>query len=262
MKIPHGALLATGLLAACANAAGGLGPPPVWADAPALHVQGNLLVDSAGRVVRLRGVNRSGTEYACAQGWGFFDGPSDSASVQAIVAWKANAVRVPLNETCWLAINGVAPAYSGANYARAISDYVALLNRAGLVVILDLHWSAAGTAVALGQAPMPDRDHTPQFWSEVAAAYSGNNRVIFDLFNEPFPDNNSDTPEAWRCWRDGGTCTGMTFQAAGMQELVDAVRGTGATNVIIVGGVQYAARLSHWLPDKPSDPPNKPAAGA
>ncbi len=150
MTIPHGAVLATGLLAACANAAGSLGPPPVWTDAPAVHVHGNQLVDTAGRVVRLKGVNRSGTEYACAQGWGFFDGPSDSASVQAIVSWKANAVRVPLNETCWLAINGVAPAYSGANYARAISDYVALLNRAGLVVILDLHWSAAGTAIALG----------------------------------------------------------------------------------------------------------------
>src|SRR2546422_3166294 len=51
---------------------------------------------------RLRGVNRSGTEYACAQGWGMFDGPSDSASVQAIASWKANVVRVPLNETCWL----------------------------------------------------------------------------------------------------------------------------------------------------------------
>src|SRR5437867_12918528 len=174
MKIRLGAVPATALLAACANAAGSLGPPPMWTDAPAVHVLGNQLVDTAGRVVLLRGVNRSGTEYACAQGWGFFDGPADSASVAAIVSWKANAVRVPLNETCWLAINGVAPAYSGDNYTRAIGDYVALLNRAGLVVILDLHWSAAGTSIALGQAPMPDRDHTPQFWSEVAAAYSGN----------------------------------------------------------------------------------------
>jgi len=45
-----------------------------------------------------------------------------------------------------------------------------------------------------------------------------------------------------------------------MQELVDAVRGTGATNVIMLGGVQYAARLSHWLPNKPSDPLNNLAA--
>src|SRR6266446_8188900 len=188
MRIPRSAILAMVVTAACHSSPAAPLPPGV---ATAVHVQGNQLVDSAGRPVRLRGVNRSGTEYACAQGWGFFDGPSDSASVAAIVSWKANAVRVPLNETCWLAINGVNPAYSGANYARAISDYVARLNRAGLVVILELHWSAAGTAVALGQAPMPDRDHTPKFWREVGAAYGGNNRVIVDLFNEPFPDNNS-----------------------------------------------------------------------
>jgi len=260
MRISHGAWVATSLLAGCANATGSPAPPPAWTGAPAVHVQGNQLVDSAGRVVQLRGVNRSGTEYACAQGWGFFDGPSDSASVAAIVSWRANAVRVPLNETCWLAINGVKPAYSGANYARAISDYVALLNRAGLVVILELHWSAPDTVVALRQAPMPDRDHTPQFWREVAAAYGNNNRVIFDLFNEPFPDNNADTPEAWRCWRDGGTCRGMSFQAAGMQELVSAVRGAGATNVIMLGGVQYSATLSNWLASKPSDPLNNLAA--
>jgi len=253
-------MLAIAVLAGCRSAAVTLPPPPPPGPAPAVHVQGTQLVDSAGRVVRLRGVNRSGTEYACAQGWGIFDGPSDSASVAAIASWKANAVRVPLNETCWLAINGVAPAYSGDNYQQAISDFVARLNRAGLIVILDLHWSAAGTAIALGQAPMPNRDHTPAFWRQVAAAYGGNNRVIFDLFNEPFPDNNSNTVEAWRCWRDGGTCTGMSFQAAGMQELVDSVRSTGATNVIMVGGVQYAATLSSWRTSKPSDPLNNIAA--
>jgi hypothetical protein len=51
---------------------------------------------------------------------------------------------------------------------------------------------------------------------------------VFDLHNEPHPDNNR-IREASRCWRDGGTCRGMSFQAAGMQELVTAVRGTGAT---------------------------------
>src|SRR6516225_12216455 len=71
-----------------------------------VRVNGNRLVDQNGTPMRLLGVNRSGTEYACAQGWGIFDGPSDSASARAIVSWEANAVRVPLNETCWLGING------------------------------------------------------------------------------------------------------------------------------------------------------------
>src|SRR3989454_12652249 len=154
------ALRTAGVLAACGSATGNGGaPPPPTGGTPTVRVQGNQLVDSAGRALRLRGVNRSGTEYACAQGWGIFDGPSDSASVQAIASWRATVVRVPLNETCWLGINAVASAYSGDNYRRAIADYVALLNRTGLVVILDLHWSAAGTAKALGQAPMPNREH-------------------------------------------------------------------------------------------------------
>src|SRR5205823_2951902 len=51
-----------------------------------LKVVGNRLADSAGRPLMLRGANRSGTEYACIQGWGIFDGPSDDASVQAIAS--------------------------------------------------------------------------------------------------------------------------------------------------------------------------------
>jgi hypothetical protein len=254
---PNLAAIAAALLA-CAGSDRSEGPSvatpsPTTGPAPRIHVQGNQLLDDAGRVVRLRGVNRSGTEYACAQGWGIFDGPADSASIRAIAGWRANAVRVPLNESCWLAINGVVPQYAGDNYKRAITNYVGLLNRNGFVAILDLHWTAAGSAKALGQAPMPNRDHTPDFWRSVAQAFGGNDAVVLDLFNEPYPDNNNDTPEAWRCWHDGGTCAGMAFQAASMQELVDAVRSTGANNVIMVGGVRYASAFSHWLENKPVD---------
>ena len=85
-----------------------------------LHVSGNKLLDSKGRLVHFRGVNRSGTEYACIQGWGIFDGPNGAASVRPMAKWHVNAVRIPLNEQCWLGINGVKPQYGGASYRRAI----------------------------------------------------------------------------------------------------------------------------------------------
>src|SRR5947209_2493851 len=81
---------------------------------PGLHVAGDRLVDGRGQVVRLRGVNRSGTEYACIQGWGLFDGPNGAASVGAIALWYVNFVRVLLNEDCWLGIHGVKPGLGGA----------------------------------------------------------------------------------------------------------------------------------------------------
>lgn len=219
-----------------------------------LRVVGNQIVNGAGQPVRLRGVNRSGTEYACIQGWGIFDGPADAASIQAIVSWRANAVRVPLNEDCWLGINGVPAAYGGANYQAAIANYVSLLNAAGLIVILELHWAAPGAQPATAQLPMPNMDHSPTFWSQVATAYKTNSAVIFELFNEPYPDNNRDTPAGWLCWRDGGTCPGVGYQAAGMQHLVQTVRQTGATNIILLGGLEYSNALSQWLAYKPTDP--------
>ncbi len=98
----------------------------------------------------LAGVNRSGTEYACIQGWGIFDGPNDATSVAAMAAWHVNAVRIPLNEDCWLDINGVNPAYAGSSYQSAVQSYVKLLHQYGLYAILDLHWNAPGTTRATG----------------------------------------------------------------------------------------------------------------
>jgi endoglucanase len=232
-------------------------PSPVDStDEPALRVQEKRLVNALGQPVILRGVNRSGTEFACVQGWGISDGAMDQASVDAFKSWHVNVVRVPLNEQCWLGINDIHPLYSGANYRSAIASYVDLLNRSGLYVILDLHWSAPGTTLATRQLPMADLDHAPAFWSSVASTFKGNDAVIFELFNEPWPDSQRDSVAAWTCWRDGGTCPAVAFEAAGMQTLLNAVRATGATNVVALGGVGYSNTLSRWLSYLPTDPLN------
>jgi hypothetical protein len=232
---------------------------PATSAAPlSLQVVGNHLVNGSGTSVQLRGVNRSGTEYACSQGWGIFDGASDESSVAAIASWHVNAVRIPMNEDCWLGINGVNPAFGGSNYQQAIINFVSLLNKYGIYAILDLSAVAPSTTLS-GQAgspqePMPDQDHSPDFWASVAATFKDNPAVLFDLFNEPFPDNNQTTAAAWTCWRDGGTCAGVSYPAAGMQELVNTVRAAGADNVITLAGIGFASVFDQWGAYEPTDP--------
>lgn len=248
------------LLTTCSNSPAGDDHNTPAGELPAPRVQGNRIVDQNGKLLRLRGVNRSGTEFACIGGWGIFDGPVDSTSIAAIASWKANIVRVPLNESCWLALPGTYAQWSGRIYQDSIAALVQRINKAGMMVILELHWTGLSTDYRVAQQPMPNRAHTPEFWRQVATAYKNNSAVVFDLFNEPYPDANTDTDEAWRCWRDGGTCRNISYEAAGMQELVTAVRSTGAPNVIMLGGVNYAAHLSQWLTHKPTDPLNNLAA--
>src|SRR5690242_6080244 len=109
-----------------------------------LHVSGRNLIDDNGNRVNLRGVNRSGTEYACVQGFGISDGPTDDASVAAIASWHINFVRVLLNEDCWLGINGIKSSYGGHSYRQAIVVYVALLHQHGIYAEVSLIWGAPG----------------------------------------------------------------------------------------------------------------------
>jgi hypothetical protein len=244
---------------------GSLPPADGPAAAQGLHVEGNHLVDH-GVTVRLLGVNHSGTEYTCVQNNGIFEGPSDTTLAAAMKTWKANAVRVPLNEDCWLGINGVNAQYSGAPYRTALATYVGMLRSQGLYVILDLHWNGPGTTVAMHQQPMADADHAVDFWTSVATTFKAQDGVVFDLYNEPYVDtSNAQTSDAWQCWLSGCTITGgdatpPTWTSAGMQALVDAVRAAGAPNVIMVGGLAYANDLSGWLAHEPNDPSHNLAA--
>jgi hypothetical protein len=248
------------------DGAADMGAAPDTGARPPLAVVGTHLVDATGAIVRLHGVNHSGSEYACVggsagTGYDTAELPSGKTLDQfatAIAAWKVNVVRLPVNEDCWLGINGLDPKYSGAAYQKAIGDIVAALRAKGMFVIFDLHWAAPAGHVPREQWPMADADHALAFWSSAAAYFKGDRGVLFDLFNEPFLDT-SYAKDPWACLRDGCNITfkskdgTVSYATAGVQQLVDAVRGAGAENVLLVPGLGYTGDLSGWLAHEPSD---------
>lgn len=219
----------------------------------AVHVESNELVNAADEPIRLVGVNRSGTQYMCVLGRGIFDGPTDPASIAAMKSWRINAVRVPVNEDCWLGINGVTPEFSGSVYRAAIGAYISALNDAGLYVILDVPWSAPGGEQALGQQDMLDASHGYALWRSLALAFKSDPAVLFDLYNEPHSLGATPT-EQWRCWARG---CGVY---AGMDGLVSTIRAMGARNVILLAGLDWASDDSDWLSNEPHDPLHQLAA--
>lgn len=229
----------------------------------ALHVNGNHIVNASGQRVRLIGFNNSGSEYACEDGFGVFDTPNPKtvspSIVAAMAAWHgANVVRVPLDEQCWLDIGGVKARYAGVNYRNAIKHYVGELNADGFAVVLDLQNTAPGNEKSLNQEEMPD-PHSIRFWTQVARSFRSNRSVLFDLFNEPWPYDSYNSTRAWKCWRDGGcrlpsTNGKETYTAVGYDQLITAVRSTGARNIVMVAGLEYAESLDQWLKYKPKDP--------
>jgi endoglucanase len=235
--------------------------------AKALHVMGNKLVDTTGATVRLLGVNRAGSEYMCSPptaGGTTFDGSTGPSSIAAMLTWNMNTVRLPLNEHCWLGING--SLISGEEYRASVVDYVVRLHQRNLYVVLDLHWSAPGSTVITGSSggnqlvTMAFADHAIDFWTSVATTFKNDPMVIFDLFNEPILNANDRfgnapiTPDntAWACWRNG--CTVTRGQVAGMQQMLNAVRATGAQQVVVAGGIEWSHNLDGWLQFKPDDP--------
>jgi endoglucanase len=272
-----------------------LGHTPGRADQTPLSISisGNHFVNGSGQAIRLLGVDHASSEYACVDGFGYNDGHQDDADAVAIASWNANAVRIPLNEDCWLGINGQpnngedpGETLTASGYRQAVEAYVNALNAHGIYAILDLHWTAPGNQIAEEQQPMPDNDHSPAFWQSVAQAFKNDPAVVFDVFNEPFdptdPRSGSDQdPQdqvTWNCWDTGtengpdggapcdtsaydanGTKT-ATYQVAGLQTLVNAIRATGATQPVLTGGLDYADDLSQWATHAPNDPLNQEAA--
>jgi hypothetical protein len=222
---------------------------PGRADAapPALHVAGNTLVDSAGATVVLRGVNVPSLE-TLNTGEGPAPGSSTGlmASVNEVINhWHVNLIRLPICQDRW---EGRAPVdyhgfpNSADAYRNIVDQVVSTSSAAGVYVLVDMHWSDAGVwGRNIAQHAMPD-DNTATAWAGVAARYANNPAVLFDAYNEPYP-------KTWSQWLRGGVITegAASYHSPGMQGIVDTIRATGANNIIVVGGIQYAGDLRGFV---------------
>jgi endoglucanase len=240
------------------------------ATAATIRVQGTTLVDGAGRAVQLRGVNRAAFESRCAyDATGFADGPVDQASVTAMKRWRINAVRLTLNEDCWLGVNGLPMGADAAGYRNAVRTYISLLRRNGLYVMPVVEVFGPGAQRSTQIDYLPDRSHILDFWRSFASAFKTDHGLILDPVTEvalaDWNDPHPDPPGRWACWLHGCTVDSVyegapRFAAAGVQSIVDTIRQTGATQPIVLGGIDYNADLTQLLAYLPSDPARQLAA--
>ena len=257
-----------------------------------IQVQARRLVDANGKTIQLRGVNVSGLESGSILGalhpWDWSNltsSPGSEPDWSKIAAWRGNVVRLPLNEASWLGLTTTDPE-SAQRKADPSGDYRATVVKsvnhavaAGLYVILDLHWSAPGSFSANAQNPFMDSDHSLAFWASVANTFKNNPAVLFEPFNEPYlyPTSIGDggvfpANQNWnRAIRDGAltasefkrtvkgksTNEPYTWTVVGFQAAINAIRATGATNVIILGGQGFDNDLTWWSQYPPTDPLNQ-----
>jgi hypothetical protein len=197
-----------------------------------LHTSGNTIYDATNAPLRLRGATSEWLDWNTSISPGSY---LDDNSIAHMKQWGINVVRVPLSENYW----NPGDCLFASGYAAAVDQTVQSITSRGMVAMLDLHHSTrqSGTCAPTNQQRMADAPGAINFWSSVAARYRANPLVAFDLYNEPHDI-------AWSQWLNGGTLTdsdGVTWQAAGIQQLYDTVRHTGAQNLVFVSGNAWAS---------------------
>jgi endoglucanase len=194
------------------------------------HVSGTKLIDSSGHTFLLHGANIE-SAFMYAHSWVKNNNVTKVLNYTVFhemsAKWHMNAVRICLSN--WIYDK------DPKHYLSLLDQTVKQANQAGLYVILNLHDDdQAGSPYGSGaDAPKPE---SIAFWKKFAAHYKSYPKVIFDAYNEPhYLDGKQ--------WLNGGGkqkgSTGKSTQIVGMQALVNAIRSTGAKQIIVIGGLRY-----------------------
>lgn len=227
---------------------------PPAGDLPRLGVQGRHVISlKTGEPVRLRGVNRSGLEYAEPGTRGFLAASGITRDeIAAIAAWGANVIRLPFNQDFALHGRG---AWTGRDYLAALDAVVEWAAGHGLYTLLDLQWLDADTprgtdgSGRVNRVPPLPSPATIDLWAMLASHYRASPSVLFDLFNEPHDPLFDDLVPLVGVMPDG-SLQRLPSRAVGMAEwqpwalrLVETIRHVHPEAVIFVSGVRWAFDL-------------------
>lgn len=245
---------------------------------PPLRAAGAHIINiQSGEPVRLRGVNRSGLEYADpklerrddasghrADG----DGGERNAFLNAacitraeieeiVCGWGANIIRLPFTQEFVLRGRGGRPA---AEYLDALDRVIAWAAECGAYTLLDLQWldgervfGTNGDFTFNRVPPLPEAE-TIDAWALLAARYRDEPAVLFDLFNEPHDPLPDDSTELLAIDADGrivpreGRGVRMEHWRPWARHLIDTIRAEHPASLIFVSGVRWAYDL-RGLPD-------------
>ena len=205
----------------------------------------------------LRGVNRSGLEYAGPDEQGFLSGASISrAEIEVIVReWKCNVIRLPFNQDFVLRgrINR-----TGEEYQEALDQCIYWASLFGAYTILDLQWLDADRVYGGKRnyiAPLPNLQSI-ELWTTLARRYKDEPAVLYDLFTEPH-DRLEDDP--FPISKEDGTTYPSSQRSVTMSEwqpwarkLTETIRAEDSNSLIFIAGTNWA----YDLRGMPMDIPN------
>ena len=142
------------------------------------------------------------------------------SELSALQTWGADTVRFQIGQP---ELDPQSTLYTTA-FVTQIQAAVTQARTLGLNVILSVDDGA--TTGESSPATLPDAG-TTRAWTTLLTVANGDQGILFELFNEP---SLSSTPTNW-----------LTWQTA-YQNLVTAIRATGATNVLLADGWRAEAR--------------------
>ncbi|MBJ6764566.1 glycoside hydrolase family 5 protein [Myxococcaceae bacterium JPH2] len=196
--------------------------------------------------VAYRGINRAGMEYG--SDWGgwtgqtYYEVPSSTQIAAELAYYKGkgfNLIRLPI---AWERIQHTLNGPLDTAYSNGMMNYINLATAQGFSIVLDLHnynryatgaFDGAGNQTGnyvqhvIGDGTLT-ANHLADVWTKLANLVKTNPKVILNLMNEPH-----DLPMTSTTW------------FSGIQTVMNAVRATGSTQLILVPNSR-ASDVGHW----------------
>lgn len=185
-----------------------------------LSIKENKIINSSGRTIVLKGLMAPYAQKID------FEDNFNKSFYKKVFESGGNVIRVPVHPDRWEKDNDY--------FGRYLDPLVSWAGEKNNYVIIDLHFIGnivTGTGNEMPKIKEKPKDFALNFWKQAASYFKEVPNVIFEICNEPALI----TSEEW-------------YKSA--EEIVAAIRQTGAKQLIIVGGIDYSYDLS-WVEKTP-----------